>query len=52
MYTLLEKFWRVSLYVTDGAVWQSSTVGDVKFRHIEENFRKIRHMELSNSVIS
>ena len=43
---LLEKFRKISLYVTDDAI-------DVKFSHMEGNSPKFSHMiELSNSVIS
>ena len=39
-HTLLEFFWRISLYVAD----------DVKFRPMEGNGRKFLHIELSNTV--
>ena len=46
-YTLLEKFVRISLYLTD-----FKALCDVKFHQIEGNGQTFRHIELSNSVIS
>ena len=43
-YARLERFWRISLYVTDDAI-----MCDVKFSQIEGNGRKFRHIELSTS---
>ena len=48
---LIENFWRISLYVTDDAIFRKALC-DVKFRQIEGNGWKFRHIELSNSVIS
>ena len=42
--TLLKRFWRISLYLTDDCtVLQSSILCDVKFRQTEGNGRKFRH---------
>ena len=46
-YTLLEKFWRISLYGTDDAI---ATRCDVKLSQIEGIGRKFSHLELSNSI--
>ena len=43
---LSEKFW---LYVTVDAC---KALYNIKFRQIERNGRKLRHIELSNSVIT
>ena len=49
--TLLEKFWRISLYIFEW--WRyCKALCDVKLRQIEGNGKKFRHIELSNSVIS
>ena len=49
-YTLSEKFWRISLYVTDGAI--AKLYVDF-FRQIEGNWSKIlSHRAISKSVIS
>ena len=48
--TLLEKFWRISLYVTDDAI--SKLYVTVRFRQIEGNSRKFRYIELNISVTS
>ena len=48
--TLLEKFWRISLNVTDDAI--AKLYSDVKFRQIEGNGGTFLHIELSNSIIS
>ena len=45
MYTLLEKFWQISLYVIDDAIAR-----DVKFCQLEGNDREFSHIE--PSVIS
>ena len=50
-HTLLEKWWRILLYLTDEAI-AMLYIYDVKFRHIEGNGRKVRHIELSNCAIS
>ena len=42
---------RISLYVTDDAIAKLH-ICDVKFSQIEGNGRKLRHIQLSNSVIS
>ena len=44
--TLLEKFWRILLYVIDDAMAKLN-IWDVKFRQIEWNWRKFCHIELS-----
>ena len=46
---LLEKFWRISLYVTDDTMMVYKC--DEKFSQIEGNGRKLRHIQLRNSVI-
>ena len=48
--TLLEKFWRILLFVTDDAI--SKLYVTVRFRQIEGNSRKFRHIELNISVTS
>ena len=48
---ILEKFSRISLYMTDDAIY-CKALCEVKFSHIEGNGRKFRHIELSISVIS
>ena len=50
--TLLEKFWRISLYLTDDATVYCKTECDVKFGQVEGNGRNERHIELNSSVIS
>ena len=48
--TLLEKFWRISLYIFDW--WHFYfALCEVKFRQIEGNLRKFCLIELSISVI-
>ena len=47
-YTLLEKFWRIPLYLTDNAI----AMFYVKFRQIKGNGPKIPHIELNNIAIS
>ena len=52
-YSLLDKFWLILLYVRNW--WHyCKALCDVKFRQMEGNGRKFRHIyvELSNSVIS
>ena len=46
---LLETFWRISLYVTDDTMMVYKC--DEKFSQIEGNGRKLRHIQLRNSVI-
>ena len=48
--TLLEKFWRISLHLTDDAIYCKAQC-DVKLRHIEGNGRKFCQIELRKSVI-
>ena len=49
-HALLEKFWRISLYLTDAIA--KLYVCDVKFYQIEGNGKKFSHIQLSNSLIS
>ena len=49
---LLEKCWRISLYVTDDAVAKLYCMCDETFRKIDGNCGKISPIELSNSVVS
>ena len=51
LYTLWEKFWQISLYLTDDAITKLY-ICDVKCCQIEGNGRKFRPIELSNSIIS
>ena len=44
--TLLEKFWRISLYSTDDAI-AKLYICDVKFSQIEGNGRNFRHIASS-----
>ena len=44
--TLLDKFWRIWLYVADNAI-AKLYVTYVKFRHLEGNGRKCRHIEVT-----
>ena len=46
----LEKFWQISLYLTDDAKLQFSMY-DLKLSKIEGKGRQLRHIGLSNSVI-
>ena len=48
---LLEKCWRISLYLTDDAIAKEALC-DVKFRQIEGNDRKFRHIELTSIASS
>ena len=50
--TLLEKFWRISLYTVCDWLRYCTAQCDVKFSQLEGNYRHFRHIELSNSVIS
>ena len=51
--TLLDKFWRISLYLTDEPILQSSMIRKVsKFPQIEENGQNFSHIEQNNSAIS
>ena len=50
-YTLLERFWRISLHVTDDAI-AKLYMCDVECSQMEGNGRKFCHIELRNSVIS
>ena len=52
VHALLEKFWWISLYLTDDATAKLYMTYDVKFCPIEEHGRTFRRIELSNSVIS
>ena len=47
LYTLLEKFWQISLYLTDDAITKLY-ICDVKCCQIEGNGRKFRPIELSS----
>ena len=48
-HALLEKLWRISLYVTDVAI---AKLYDIMFSQIEGNGQNFRHIQLSNRVIS
>ena len=51
LYTLLEKFWQISLYLTDDAITKLY-ICDVKCCQIEGNGRKFRPIELSSEQYS
>ena len=46
--TLLEKFWRISMYVTDDTICMRRPM----CRKVQSNGRKFRHIELSNIASS
>ena len=46
--TLLEKFWRISLYLTDDAI---AKLFALAFSQLEGSGRKLSHIKLSNIVL-